>query len=112
NVGLLTAAKACTDSSCSTIVSDKTFAYDSLSRPSTTTISTGGVGYTYTDTYDTYGRLATIAYPSGFTQQNTYNSLSYLCRISDNSGSPSCTSAGGANVYWTANSSDAELHLL
>ena len=111
NVGKIVQAEACTASGCSTVVSNKTFAYDSLGRPASTTIATGGTNYSYSDTYDANGRLATTTFPSGFVRNNVYTSLSYLCSITDNAGSPTCISAGGSNVFWTANSADAEMHL-
>lgn len=111
NVDQLVEAKACTDSSCSSIISDKSLTYDSLARPSAVTLSVAGTNYTTTTTYDAYGRVATVASPSGFVENNVYTSLSFLCRITDTAGSPTCSSAGGATVFWTANTLDAELHL-
>ncbi|MDE2135503.1 MAG: VCBS repeat-containing protein, partial [Alphaproteobacteria bacterium] len=100
-IGKLAEARACTSSGCSTVVSDRTFTYDSLGRPSTSTLAAGGTNYTYTDAYDSNGRLSTVAYPSGFTALYAYTSLGYLSQIKDN--------ATGATL-WTANSRDAEMH--
>ena len=111
NVGQLIEAKACTDSGCGTVVSDRTIAYDGLGRATVGTLTVGGTGYTTTTSYDAYGRVSTVAGPSGFTSRNVYTALSYLCRIADTAGTPSCTSAGGANVIWTANTASAELAL-
>jgi hypothetical protein len=41
-----------------------------------------------------------------------YNGYGYLCRVADTGGTPTCSSAGGSNVFWTAGTADAELHLL
>ncbi|MEI9988944.1 MAG: FG-GAP-like repeat-containing protein [Rhizomicrobium sp.] len=102
NVGQLVEVKACTNSGCGSVVSDKTIAYDSLGRTSTVSLATGGSTYITTTTYDGYGRAATVASPSGFVQLNVYTSLSYLSQIKDN---------GTAATLWTANARDAELHL-
>jgi RHS repeat-associated protein len=103
NVGKLTEAKACTTPGCSTVVSDRTFTYDSLGRPSTMALTAGGATHTYTDTYNANGQLSTVAYPSGFTALYAYTSLGYLSQIRDNS---------TGTAYWTANTRDAELHLI
>jgi RHS repeat-associated protein len=103
NVGKLIEAKACTSSGCSSVVSDRTFTYDSLGRPSTMTLATGGATHTFTDTYNANGQLNTVAYPSGFAALYAYTSLGYLSQIKDNA---------TGTAYWTANSRDAEMHLL
>ncbi len=100
-IGKLAEAKACTSSGCPTVVSDRTLAYDGLGRPTASTLSVGGTNYTYTVNYDFYGRPSTVAYPSGFTAQYVYTSLSYLSQIKD---------AGSGTPYWTANARDAEMH--
>ena len=77
--------------------------YDSLSRPSTTTLTIGGTAYVYTTTYDTTnGQIATVAYPSGFAAHRVYTSLGYLSQVQDNSSSA---------VLFTVSTRDAELHL-
>jgi RHS repeat-associated protein len=81
----------------------RTFTYDTLGRPSTLTLTQDGVAGVYTLTYDANGRAQTVAYPSGFTAKYAYTSLGYLSQISDNS---------SGTVFWTANTRDAELHLL
>jgi len=78
--------------------------YDTIARPSTTTLTIDTVPYGYTTTYNTTnGKIATVANPSGFTFQNVYTSLGYLSQIKDN---------GSGSALWTANTRDAELHLL
>src|SRR5262249_17490017 len=67
--------------------------------------------YTYTVAYNSDGRIATVTYPSGLVVKYLYNTYGYLCRLADNTGSPTCTAAGGSTVFWTANARDAELHL-
>ncbi|MBL6938546.1 MAG: VCBS repeat-containing protein [Alphaproteobacteria bacterium] len=114
-VGLL--QKACTSSSsnstCSSPTTNKVFTYDSTSRPSTTAITVDSSTSTFTTTYNaTNGAIDTVASPSGLTTKDFYNSYGYLCRITDNGGSHSCSSTSDSHVLWTANSGDAELHLL
>ena len=103
NIGKPIEAKACTTSGCSTVVADRTFTYDSLGRPLTGTLAVDGTNYTYTDGYDSNNRLSTLTYPSGFAALYAYTSLGYLSQIKDN---------GSGSTYWTANTRDAELHLL
>lgn len=81
----------------------RTYTYDSLGRPSTITLNVDGTARAYTFGYDANGRLLTLAYPSGFTAKNAYTANGYLYQISDNA---------AGTVFWTANSRDAELHLL
>lgn len=112
NVGLLTQAKACTASACSTTISDRTFAYDALARPDTSTQVAGGVTATYITAYNTTnGRIQTVTFPSGLVQKSLYNSYGYLCRLTDNSGSHTCSSTADSHVLYTVNTRDAELHL-
>jgi RHS repeat-associated protein len=113
DVGQLVEAKACTASGCSTVVSDRTASYDSLARPSATSLATGGSAYTYTSTYNaTNGKIDTVTYPSGFVEKSLYNTgYGYLCRLTDNGGSHTCTSAADSHVLFTVNARDAELHL-
>lgn len=103
NVGQPVEAKSCTDSSCSSVIADKTFAYDGYGRPSSNALSIDGTNYSYAQGYDANGRLATLSYPSGFAAQYAYTSSGYLSQIKDNS-------SGAA--YWTTNSRDAEQHIL
>ncbi|MES5484930.1 RHS repeat-associated core domain-containing protein [Bradyrhizobium sp. INPA03-11B] len=77
-------------------------AYDSLGRPSQTTLTIDGVSYSSSTNYDSVGRLGSITYPSGFAVNYIYNSLGYLT---------STQSAATNAALWTANSSDASLRL-
>ena len=110
NVGLPIEAKACTASGCSTVVSDRAFSYDSLARPYQSALAVDGTTYTYTSAYNADGRLSTVSYPSGFVARHVYTSLGYECAVADNGGSPTCSSTS-SNI-WTADTADAELHLL
>jgi RHS repeat-associated protein len=110
NVGQLTEAKACTASGCATVVTDRTFSYDAYARPSSNTLAVDGGSYTYSQTYNSDGRLATVAYPSGFTAKHLYNATGYECAVGDNSGSPTC-STPTSNI-WTAGSANADLSYL
>ncbi len=93
-------------------ITSKSFGYDALGRPATTAIAVDGASYLYTTTYNaTNGAVDAVFYPSGFAVRDVYNSRGYLCRLTDTAGTPSCASAGGAIVLWTAVTRDAELHL-
>ena len=112
NVGQLIEAKACTSSGCSTVVSDRTFAFDSLGRPSTNSLQTAGGNFGYGNSYDpTSGKLATTRYPSGFVLGNSYNAYGYLCVLAQDTSSFGCTPPGGTNVIEKVNARDAEGHL-
>jgi RHS repeat-associated protein len=96
-------ANACIGSSCAGAVYQQKPAYDTDGRIATGKLVLDGTTYTYTPSYDpTTGRLATLAYPSGFTAKYVYNTQGYLSQIQDNA-----TSA----ILWTANTADAELHI-
>jgi len=103
NVGALVEAKACSASGCSSVVSDRTFSYDGLSRPSSSTLTVDGNAYTYTSSYNSDGRLSAVAYPSGLSLAYVYDGYGYPAQIKNSS---------SGTTYWTANSRDAELHLL
>ena len=79
----------------------RSFAYDSLGRPVQVTITVGGINYPFYASYDANSRLSTVTYPSGFVATYAYTSLGYAQQVS-----------GGSQVYWTANTRDAELRLL
>ncbi len=81
----------------------RTLTYDTLGRPYTTTNTIDGSAYIYTINYDANGRIYTVTYPSGFVAKYTYTTLGYLQQVTDNT---------SLQVLWTANSRDAELHLL
>ncbi len=98
-------ASACTGSGCTTPGNANYFraqTYDNFGRPSGTTLTVGGAGYSYTTTYDSDGRIDTVTYPSSFVAKYVYNASGYLSQIKDNA---------SGTAYWTANARDAELHL-
>ena len=104
---------ATSNPTCTSALTTKTFTYDVTGRPSTTTINTDSTNFGYATTYNTTnGAVDTITHPSGLVSKNVYNSYGYLCSITDTAGSPTCTSGGGSSVFFTANTADAELHLL
>lgn len=80
----------------------RTFSYDSLSRPIQTAVTVDGSTYNTASTYNGQGKLGTVTYPSGVGVTYSYNTIGYLTSISD-----TATSA----AHWTANAYDAELHL-
>src|SRR5262249_55770677 len=59
--------------------------------------------YSFGATYDANSRLATVAYPSGFTAHYGYTALGYASQLQDNSSGQS---------WWTAGAMDAEGHLM
>jgi YD repeat-containing protein len=80
----------------------RSFAYDTLTRPVQATVTADGTAYTFAATYDANSLLASVAYPSGLTLNYGYTSLGYALAVTDN--------ASGV-AYWTANARDAELRL-
>ncbi|HEY4943244.1 MAG TPA: hypothetical protein VII56_17575 [Rhizomicrobium sp.] len=109
--------KSCTsassNSSCTSATTTRVFTYDSTSRPSTAAITVDSTTYTYTTTYNsTNGAVDSVTAPSGLVVKDFYNAYGYLCRVTDNGGSHSCSSTSDSHVLWTANTGDAELHLL
>jgi RHS repeat-associated protein len=109
----ITCTSASSNPTCTSATTTKTFTYDATGRPSTTTINTDATNFTYSTTYNTTnGAIDTITYPSGLVTKAIYNAFGYLCSIADTAGSPTCTGGGGSSVFWTGNTSDAELHLL
>ncbi|MBV9990521.1 MAG: VCBS repeat-containing protein [Alphaproteobacteria bacterium] len=92
---------ACINATCSAGNYQLTATYDSYSRLQTGKVKIDGVSNPYTYSYDTNGRLYTVAYPSGFTAKYVYNSYGYLSQIQDNSTS---------STVWQANAADAEMH--
>ena len=78
----------------------RSFAYDSLGRPVQATATIASTNYSFYASYDANSRLSTVTYPSGFVATYAYTSLGYAQQVS-----------GGSQVYWTANTRDAELRL-
>ena len=56
--------------------------YDNLSRPALHTRFIDGTDYTESYSYNAYGQLATLTYPSGFATDFTYTGKGYLEKIS------------------------------
>jgi RHS repeat-associated protein len=79
----------------------RSFAYDTLTRPIQATVTAGGTAYTFAATYDAASRLSSVTYPSGLVLNYTYTSLGYASQI---------VGPGGI-AHWTANARDAELRL-
>lgn len=69
----------------------RSYNYDSRSRPILTRLTIAGAPYVYQTSYDSYGRVATVSYPSGFIAKYVYTSLSYQSQVVDNAtGSATC----------------------
>jgi RHS repeat-associated protein len=80
----------------------RSFGYDTLGRPIQATVTVSATAYTFAATYDGNSRLGTVTYPSGLVLSYAYTSLGYAHQVT----------GPGAQVYWTANARDAELHLI
>ncbi|HEY2010592.1 MAG TPA: FG-GAP-like repeat-containing protein [Rhizomicrobium sp.] len=101
NIGRVVQAEACPISACSTIVSNKTYLFDSLGRESQYTLQTPTDYFGYSTTYNSSnGQVASITYPSGYTVSRAYNTTGFLTQLSDSMA-----------PVWTLNARDAELHI-
>jgi len=69
-----------------------------LGRPLQTTDTIGGTAYTTTKSYDSYSRVTSVLYPSGWTAGYSYTASGYLGSI---------TNGVGGAALWTANARDA-----
>jgi YD repeat-containing protein len=83
-------------------IASKAYIYDTLGRVKSVTTTVNGQAYTMGTTYDAFGRVSTITYPTGLRVQRNYNASGYLQSVSN--------AASGA-VIWQANSMDAFGHL-
>jgi RHS repeat-associated protein len=111
NVGQLIEAKTCTNSGCSTVVSDKIFSFDNLGRPITNTQQMGGNYFSYRTSYNVLnGQVESTAYPSSFVLGQSYNKFGYVCALAEDAENFGCN-LSGAHVIERVNSRDAELHL-
>ena len=61
----------------------RTHNYDSLGRPSSTSVTIGSNVHTTSNTYDSVGRVDEITYPTGFKVKQKYTSLSFLEKVVD-----------------------------
>jgi YD repeat-containing protein len=80
----------------------RTHSYDALGRPSQTTLSIDGTNYGFTASYDGAGRVSQVSYPSGLSVTYGYSALGYQTQLKNTATN---------QVYWTANTRDAELRL-
>jgi RHS repeat-associated protein len=109
----ISCTSASSNPTCASATTTKTFTYDTLSRPSTTTINVDSTNHVYTTAYNTLnGGIDTVTYPSGLVTKNLYSAHGYLCRVTDGGGSHTCTTTSDGHVLWTMNTLDPELHLL
>jgi len=74
-------------------------AYDALGRHVQSSVIIDGNTSSVATTYDTHSRIATVAYPSGFTVRHAYTGLGYLSEVRNDS-----TNA----LYWRADTINAE----
>ena len=61
----------------------RTYTYDSLGRPWSTTRTINESTYTQTAGYDSYSRVVSITYPDGFFITNTYDERGYISEVKD-----------------------------
>jgi RHS repeat-associated protein len=81
----------------------RTFAYDSLSRPVQVGILINSAAWFYfSATYDTNSRLSSVTSPSGLVIYNIYTQIGYLEAVYGPS----------SQLYWQADARDAELRLI
>jgi RHS repeat-associated protein len=83
------------------------YTYDKIGRLDTTERSIGGELFGTTATYDTHGRLATIAYPeaaglSAFTVKNEYDAYGHLVKVWD-----AANKSKGSVYYWQIAETDS-----
>ena len=62
----------------------ETFNYDSYARLTSKVTNIDGVDYTTGYGYDSYGRMETTTYPSGFAVKNVFNTYGYLSEVRRN----------------------------
>ncbi len=108
-VDQLIEAKACTNSGCGAVLSDKQTTYDDKGRPTQDlACGNGSVVGSYTEAYypssdhQNNGRLQSVTYPSGFAVAYSYTNFAYLTQVKG---------ATSGYVYWQANTVDAEGHV-
>ncbi|WP_085907067.1 RHS repeat domain-containing protein [Kiloniella majae] len=77
----------------------ETHAYDSLSRPTSTTRKIRGRDYVSAISYDTAGRLGNVTYPTGFAVDYSYTATGYLDQI---------TKTADSSLIWKAKTRDAD----
>ena len=76
--------------------------YDSLGRTSSET-NTIDTTYTVSKTYDAYGRVDVLTYPTGVAIKNIYNATGYLSEVRNNA---------NLALFWKANAKDADGNVL
>jgi RHS repeat-associated protein len=62
----------------------ETYNYDSYARLTSKVTNIDGVDYTISYGYDSYGRMETTTYPSGFAVKNVFNTYGYLSEVRRN----------------------------
>src|SRR5258708_5548872 len=79
----------------------RSFSYDTLTRPIQAGGTVNSTNYTLAAPSHPPSRLNTVTYPSGLVQTYDYTSLGYASQVI----------GPGSQVYWTANTRDAEMRL-
>jgi len=80
----------------------RTIAYDSLSRPISSTVNLNGQSYTTSKTYNSSGQVDQTESPNGLITQNVYNTLGFVIKV---------LNAKTQAVYWQLNQMDAQGHI-
>lgn len=80
----------------------RSVSYDTLGRPIQIATAVGATVHTINAGYDANSRMTSAVYPSGLAVSYVYNSLGYAYQLRN-----SATN----QVYWTANTVDAESHI-
>lgn len=80
----------------------RVYTYDSLGRVSSET-STIDTTYNVSKTYDAYGRVSVLTYPTGVAVKNVYNAYGYLAEVRNNASNA---------LFWKGNAKDADGHVL
>ena len=79
---------------------------DGFGRISSATTTVDGTSYAYTYAYHSNGQIATVAYPSGFTAYLNQTGAGYQLNVQE------WVNNAPGQTFWSANTRDAELHLL
>ena len=72
--------------------------FDSLGRPSSSTVAIGEDQFTFANTYDEFSRVKIITYPSGFVLANVYNEQGYLFQTKNETGDSNIWTLHGVNA--------------
>jgi len=75
------------------------YTYDIYGRTSTDKTTVDGIAHTTTYSYDTYSNVTSMAYPSGFTLNQTYDANGYLITLKNGNNSVTLFTNTGMNGF-------------